>query len=148
MEQSSNCNMLERFYLNNCRKIFSKFLDVNIGIRDVVLMGDDGTRIKCHRFVLSACSPFFERAFDAFTKATDRTNVGGTELVLLLATYKSQNVQRMVDYIYHGQLSDDLNRPSDKVGILIASLVKESIFIRTNSYFRTSTTILFVWRRS
>lgn len=114
MEQS-NSLLLERFYLNNCRKIFNKFLETNISLCDVTLMGDDGTCVKCHRFVLSACSPFFERAFKHYTEPADSTDADKTELVFLLATYKSKNVQRMVDYIYYGQLTDHLNNDSDKV---------------------------------
>lgn len=112
--------MLERSYLNNCRQIFNKFLEINIGLRDVVLMGDDGTCIKCHRFVLSACSPFFERAFETLTKAKYGSDVIETELVLVLATYKSESVQRMVDYIYHGELpADDNSETRDKVRLMI-----------------------------
>lgn len=106
---------MERFYLNNCGNIFKKFLETNIGSSDVALMGDDGTYVKCHRFVLSACSPFFDRAFKNYTKPTDCSNSDNIELVFLLATYKSKNVRRMVDYIYYGKLSDHLSNDSDKV---------------------------------
>lgn len=104
-------SLLERFYLNNCRNIFKTFLETNTGLCDVTLMGDDGTHVKCHRFVLSACSPFFERAFKNYA----RPNSDNIELVFLLATYKSKNVRRMVDYIYYGKLSDHLSNDSDKV---------------------------------
>lgn len=69
-------------------------------------MGDDGTCVKCHRFVLSACSPFFERAFENYTKPKYTSDQ--TELVILLASYKSKNIQRMVDFIYYGKLTDHL----------------------------------------
>ncbi|XP_037044067.1 double-stranded RNA-specific editase Adar-like [Bradysia coprophila] len=101
-------NMLERFYVNNCRNIFNKLLEMS-STSDVTLIGDDGASVKCHRFVLSACSPFFDRIFMNLNKANSSSDVNKTELVLLLATYKSMNVQRMVDYIYYGKLRDDLS---------------------------------------
>lgn len=110
--------LLERFYLNNCREIFNQFLQKNIGLFDVTLMGDDGTCVMCHRFVLSACSPFFKRAFENYTKPKDSSD--RIELVILLATYKSKNVQRMVDYIYYGKLPDHLSDDSDKVRRMIS----------------------------
>lgn len=104
-------SMLEQFYLNNCRRIVEKFTKMTSSC-DVTLMGEDGTCVKCHQFVLSACSPFFDRTFINLNKAKQSSDVEKTELVILLATYKSKNVQRMVDYIYYGKLSDD---PSEKV---------------------------------
>lgn len=106
MEVMESSTQLERFYLNNCRKIVNKFLQLNIGVCDVTLMGDDGTSIKCHRFVLSACSPFFEKALEKYAQSENGSDK--TELVILLATYKSQNVQRMVDYIYYGKLTTNV----------------------------------------
>lgn len=105
--------LLERSYSHNCRKIFNNFLKNNLVSSDVKLMGDDGTCVKCHTFVLSACSPFFEKAFANCAKGKDISGVDNTELVVLLATYKSTNVQRMVDYIYFGKITE----AGDKVGI-------------------------------
>lgn len=107
--------LLERFYLNNCRKIFDKYLELNVDLFDVTLMGDDGTCVKCHRFVLSACSPFFERAFENCKRPRDGSDVDKTEFVMLLASYKSENVRRMVDYIYYGKLPDQLSNEVDNV---------------------------------
>lgn len=99
-------NISERFYLNNCRKIFNKFLESNIGFSDVTLMCNDGTCIKCHRFVLGACSPFFEKAFENYAQQKGSSEVEKIELVILLASYESKNVQKMVDYIYYGRLPE------------------------------------------
>lgn len=103
MEATTRC---DQFYLSNCRRIFHKFLEKNIELCDVSLIGDDGTYIKCHRFVLAACSPVFERVFENYTKQTGCGDVQKKDLVILLAAYKSQNVQNMVDYIYYGQLPE------------------------------------------
>lgn len=110
----------ERFYLNNCRRIFKKFLETHTNLFDVTIMGDDGTCIKCHRFVLAACSSFFEKAFESY--AQQKVSSDTNDLVVLLATYKSKNVQRMVDYIYYGKLPDNDNVRHD-ILIIINSLL-------------------------
>lgn len=102
--------LLERFYLENCRTIFKKFLEEKISSCDVTLVGDDGTRFKCHQFVLSACSPFFERALANYSKTKRSSSSENIELVILLASYKTRNVQRMVEYIYNGRLADIIDQ--------------------------------------
>lgn len=101
-------------------------------------MGDDGTFVKCHRFVLSACSPFFEKVFENFTKRKDSSD-DKADLAILLATYKSKNVQRMVDYIYNGILSEYQRNDDDKV---CCNLCFFSFCY--NLYFRALMKILFV----
>lgn len=91
-------------YLNNCKKIFHKFLELEKNVYDVSLVGDDGAFIKCHQFVLAACSPLLEKVFENYNK--NKTTQNNAEVVLLLGAHKSKHIQSIVDYIYHGNLPD------------------------------------------
>ncbi|KAJ6641666.1 Double-stranded RNA-specific editase Adar [Pseudolycoriella hygida] len=105
-------SLTERFHMENCRDIFNKFLAWNVCAVDVTLISDDGSRFKCHKLVLSACSRFFEIAFQNIGPPVDRK----TELVFALAGYKAINVTKMLNYIYFGVLdyqpsvNDDIDK--------------------------------------
>ena len=70
---------------------------------DVNLVSDSEEHIPAHRLVLSACSDFFKNIF---------TKVDNHNPLIYLAGVSSGDIQRILDYMYHGEVQvyqEDLN---------------------------------------
>ena len=70
---------------------------------DVTLVSDSEEHIPAHRLVLSACSDFFKNIF---------TKVDNQNPLIYLAGVSSGDIQRILDYMYHGEVQvyqEDLN---------------------------------------
>lgn len=85
-------------YGENCKKIVLKYLETP---KDVSLMGCDGKVMKTHAIVLSACSPYFDKALLNVPPNHDG------KLILLLPSHKTVELQAVLNFIYHGTLSGD-----------------------------------------
>ena len=70
---------------------------------DVTLVSDSEEHIPAHKLVMSACSVFFKNIF---------TKVDNQNPLIYLAGVSSGDIQRILDYMYHGEVQvyqEDLN---------------------------------------
>lgn len=85
------------YYGENCKKILTKYLETNIDSCDVRLIGSDGVVIRSYAMILSACSVYFDNVLK---------NLANIEknLVMLLPSYDSKEIQAVLDFIYYGTM--------------------------------------------
>lgn len=93
----NNPNEVDYYYGEGCKKILKKYLETNKNSCDVSLIGSDEVTIKSHTIILSACSVYFDNVLKKF--ANDKKN-----LVILLPSYNSKEIQAILDFIYYGTM--------------------------------------------
>lgn len=95
MNYSSNANL--DVFGENCKKVLRKYREITPF--DVSLMGSDGNIVQSHGIILSACSPYFNKAITNLRKSNERN------CVLLLPSYKTTEIQAVLNFICNGSLS-------------------------------------------
>ena len=78
----------------NITKTFSKLRN-ETQLTDVTLVGNDHQQVAAHKVVLSACSDVFKTIFHRNTQS---------HLVLYLESMNRDEINLMMDYIYHGEV--------------------------------------------
>uniref|UniRef100_A0A336MFE2 CSON014701 protein n=1 Tax=Culicoides sonorensis TaxID=179676 RepID=A0A336MFE2_CULSO len=108
------------FYGENCKNIVKLFLEQKKTECDVCLMGCDGTIIKSHKIILSACSSYFNCVLSKFQNNQEK------DLVLLMPAYTEKEIRGVLNFIYNGKLpeNDKDDRPSYDRLISIANELK------------------------
>lgn len=82
-------------YQTNLTNVFDQLLQ-NESFVDVTLASDEGQSIKCHKVVLSASSPYFEKLF--------MDNPCQHPIVILRDIY-FEDLKVVVDYMYKGEIN-------------------------------------------
>ena len=88
---------------------------------DITLLSDDDQHFSAHKFVLSACSPFFKNILKKYPNQFPVLYLGGVD---------SRNLEKLLDFMYKGSVKvphEDLERVQSPV---LASVVRS-----TSSYF-------------
>ena len=92
--------MAEKFALkwndfnSNASKAFGLFRNEEF-LHDVTLVAEDNTQIKAHKLVLSSCSEYFQNIF---------RNNNHSHPLLCLQRLTSEDIRRVLDYIYVGEV--------------------------------------------
>ena len=92
--------MAEKFVLkwndfsSNASKAFGLLRNEEF-LQDVTLVAEDNTQIKAHKLVLSSCSEYFKNIF---------RNNNHSHPLLCLQGLTSEDIRRVLDYIYDGEV--------------------------------------------
>merc|ERR1719342_1218429 len=62
---------------------------------DVTLLSDDDKHFTAHKFVLSACSPFFKNILRKYPQQYPLLYIGGVD---------SRNLEKLLDFMYKGSV--------------------------------------------
>lgn len=108
------------YYGENCKKILSKYLETNIGSCDVSLIGSDGVLINSYAMILSACSVYLNNVLKNVV-------INDKNLVILLPSYSSKEIQVILDFIYYGSIPN-----IDQVSIISLKKHNETNVINTS----------------
>lgn len=80
---------------SNLLTVFDELLQ-NEAFTDVTLACEGGNRIKCHRMVLAACSPYFQNIF---------TDLPCKHPVVVLKDVKFSEIKAILEYMYRGEVN-------------------------------------------
>ena len=82
-------------YQNNLTHVFDQLLQ-NEAFVDVTLTTDEGQSVKCHKVVLSACSPYFQKLF---------MDNPCQHPIIILRDMDFEDLKFVVDYMYKGEIN-------------------------------------------
>lgn len=80
-------------YTTNLTNVFDQLLQ-NESFVDVTLTTDEGQSVKCHKVVLSACSPYFQKLF---------MDNPCQHPIVILRDVTFEDLKFVVDYMYKGK---------------------------------------------
>ena len=82
-------------YSTNLTNVFDELLNSEAFV-DVTLTTDDGQSVKCHKVVLSACSPYFQKLF---------MDNPCQHPIVILRDVDFGDLKAVVDYMYRGEVN-------------------------------------------
>ncbi|XP_034952190.1 broad-complex core protein isoforms 1/2/3/4/5-like isoform X2 [Chelonus insularis] len=79
----------------NMLNVFDELLQ-NEAFTDVAIGVDDGVFVKCHRMILAACSPYFQKLF---------IEIPCKNPIIILKDVKYHQIKAILEYMYRGEVS-------------------------------------------
>ena len=88
-------------------KVFQSLLK-QLSLTDVTLVNDDDLEISVHKIILSSISPVLRKLFERRPQE---------QPILFLRGVKSDHLRALVDYIYTGEASIDVNNLNEFIQV-------------------------------
>ncbi|XP_039287438.1 protein bric-a-brac 1-like [Nilaparvata lugens] len=86
-------------YLYHVSDLFNQLLQTG-SMSDITLYAE-GTKINCHKILLSACSPYFQEIL---------SDVGSEKTAIVISGIEGEDVKSCIEFIYKGEINVKADR--------------------------------------